>query len=930
MIHGLLPRGILLPVALLMAAAYPWTFPAEARGGDAPAGGEEAGTKLDGATLIDIFNRTEGELDFIFNQETGETVLSYRGGVRGSFVWKRPDGKADTVLLRADRVIAMTSIRKPSGDEQKPSGEEKKNAKGEKKDLGKDIADRILPPRLYAEGNVRLEGPGASIETDAFFYDSGKRRGVLVGVRGRGDLTALSDLAVVARRKDFLHLQDIGAGAEMGGIGGPSRTPAGSRRSPGAIPTERIMAFRAEVLRVLDLEHYEGEGITVSNCDYGVPHIAFSTKAARISPAKPLPAKEPAKEPSKEQSKEQPKDQAAPGTEAPAPPPEGTPEREPKHFIVTGTGNALALGGTRVFPLPPLRWNTEWSADFPIRSILPGHSSKFGYRLDVDWNVNWVLERTPLTRLEPARLFLDESRLDFSTDYRSARGFGWGPEGEYGKNPRSWDSWEVSPNTWNHYGESGYYAIRDDGRDRNTNEQFEDPDRDWAHVLHRQSIPYVGLLDVEYSERSDPNFLNEYFEPIAKEEKEQESLFYFRRPFRDNIEVTGLYKYKTDDFDSALERVPEGKVFLLEQPVARTGLYSGLEIQGAELRQNPPESSGDPEVRASRFDASNEWAYPFGFDRYVRLRPFADVRFSEFERGITDDDPLDRESLAAGITGSQQWSRIYPLSRENILSRVFGVSALKHEVIPKLTYRNLYWNSTDPEELISFDEVETVSTDERVEMSLRTELIGRWQGEPVRPLAGSARAAPAGGPRDRTSLRRIPSVTRSILDLEVSTDWFTHPARDNEGKRFSFLDTDLTFRPNDRLALRSRSFFDPTERMRFEATDTAITVVPVLNALSTTVGERFRRDQTTFTYAECTVEFSRKYLLDVYYAYDFEREESADFEIRLTRLAHKWAFEVVYGLDFNEGNEHSFMVNFRPIELLSEMRRREGRQDYRR
>ena len=84
--------------------------------------------------------------------------------------------------------------------------------------------------------------------------------------------------------------------------------------------------------------------------------------------------------------------------------------------------------------------------------------------------------------------------------------------------------------------------------------QFPDPNRSFDSVSHRQGIPYLGTLDVEYSESSDPNFLGEYLESIEKLEKEQESLFYLRRNFTDNTAATFLYKYRTDDFRSEVER----------------------------------------------------------------------------------------------------------------------------------------------------------------------------------------------------------------------------------------------------------------------------------------------------------------------------------------------------------------------------------------
>jgi hypothetical protein len=155
-------------------------------------------------------------------------------------------------------------------------------------------------------------------------------------------------------------------------------------------------------------------------------------------------------------------------------------------------------------------------------------------------------------------------------------------------------------------------------------------------------------------------------------------------------------------------------------------------------------------------------------------------------------------------------------------------------------------------------------------------------------------------------------------------DWFTHPERDNGGKQVSFLDVDVTFRPSRRFWLYTRTFFDPTERMRFEQTDSGVTVVPVADAVYVSVGERYTRDLSSFTYTTLTLEFSPKYLLDVYYAYDFQLGRMSELQFRLMRIADEWAIEFVYGLDAGEDNQ-SFTVNVQPVWLLSNIERRRQR-----
>ena len=110
--------------------------------------------------------------------------------------------------------------------------------------------------------------------------------------------------------------------------------------------------------------------------------------------------------------------------------------------------------------------------------------------------------------------------------------------------------------------------------------------------------------------------------------------------------------------------------------------------------------------------------------------------------------------------------------------------------------------------------------------------------------------------------------------------------------------------------------------MRFDETDTSVTTIVVPEALSFTAGERYKSALTSWTYTQATVEFSRRYLLDAYYAYDFIQARQAAVELRFTRIVHKWAFELSWGIDFGEGGNQSISINVSPVELLQDMRRR--------
>ncbi|MGH9361427.1 MAG: hypothetical protein ACRD2T_05875, partial [Thermoanaerobaculia bacterium] len=141
------------------------------------------------AEVVQFFNQTSAGNVFIdllnFDQESPEVMVLHRGGVAGSFTWPRPDGPSERARLFADRVLVMARYRKAGSAGAGDAG---------RGSLG--------PPRLFAEGNVRIEVQGAVLEADEFLYDDENHRGLAVGARARAELSAVSRLGGLKRRSE--------------------------------------------------------------------------------------------------------------------------------------------------------------------------------------------------------------------------------------------------------------------------------------------------------------------------------------------------------------------------------------------------------------------------------------------------------------------------------------------------------------------------------------------------------------------------------------------------------------------------------------------------------------------------------------------------------------------------------------------------------
>lgn len=857
-----------------------------------------------GLSLLSQEPGTNRVQSLVIDPNSGKFHTLIQGNARLQYFW---DG--ERVTVRADRILILARLEEASREagagEAEDGGEEREGRP----------AGRLQPRSFYAEGNVRIEGEGAHVEADAFFHDHVRGRGLAVRARGRARLDALDRLRLLLEdsRHSFLDPPDP-RGPTMGPAPGGEATrglrpPADAPREieyADPLRTRRDrkviqLAFRAEFLRMLDLDHFASDSLSISTCDYGEPHFGVNFDGFELQ-----------KSVAGEDETEEERDSA-------------WIRDDRDDYILDPEGGTFHVKGIPLLPFPIGYWNTEWldiDAN-PIRDVGYSSSGKFGHRLEVAWNLNWFLEMLPGARLEPVDAFLDDSRLDIQTDYLSERGFQHGVNGIYGEHPRRWLPRQLSLNgDWSYHGQGRYTRIDDHGADRTQPRGTPDIDavRSWAQVLHRQRIPFLGVLDVEYSERRDENFLDEYY-PETRVEKEQESLFYLRSDHGDNFALTGLAKYRTDDFETVRERLPQFDLRWIEQPVFDSGLYTTLKGQAAHLRFRPGDDLTARSRRYGRLDALNEWSLPLRFGDLLFARPFASGRVTFYESG---QDPtvhsLSRESLLAGTTVSQQWSRVFPISRDNPVREWFGLEALKHDIIPKVTYAHRFENTLDPAEVFAFDEVDAVDNLEVFELSLRNILWGRTRESDgrvaaIRRLRGERgeEATPEGS---RPGLLEIPTVTRSVIDAEVSSIWYPRPRRDNAGDRYSLVDVDVTVSPSQHLYVRSRNFFDPNEKWEHALTDNSVTVEPLPGELRFTLGERFRPGVSEFLYGRVAVYLSRKYLLEGYYGYDLSSTERTDAELRLVRFTRCFAWEVSYSFDAGERDNHTVSFNLYPVELF--------------
>ncbi|MBI4606762.1 MAG: hypothetical protein HY721_32765 [Planctomycetes bacterium] len=797
--------------------------------------------------------------------ERDQVVGHFAGHVRAAF-----ESRGSTVRLLADRMVLFASRREGAGG-RRAGAEPSPEAARESGWLG-DWGDF----RLYAE-RVRVEVPErkTSFEAESLYYEHATGRGVARGARLKTTVGAARGV------RRLLESKDVRLGLEAGDFPDLEADDSPFARSP--------LVVRADLLRFQGFEVFDGRGLEVTTCDFGVPHMSLAASTGRVLPVE-----------------------------------ERGPELEHRDFVIDPEDTWLRVEGYSVAPVPLGRWDTRWMSESPVRTVEVGSSSELGLFGAVHWNLNYFLSLVPPSRFLPLELVEDDAKLGFETAYFSKRGAGLGPLAEYGDRPRKWGPWQLAQEEWRHYGEAQHFFIHDAGdEDRTTRLPVPRDDRYWGHVWHRQSVPYVGLFDLEYSRLSDRAFLGEYFEDVAKEEKEQETLAYWRRNLFDNLAITALYKTRTNDFQTQVERLPEAKVLLLEQPVLETGLYAGLSLQAAYLHRLEDDALGLAPRGFGRYDALNEWSFPVRwFSRWFIARPFAFARLTEYGEVLDEGEGSeDRATFGAGVTASQQWSRVFRFEQGSLASWLLDARELKHVVVPKATYLNVFANDLDPEDTVPVDSVDEADLEESVSLSLRNEVFTRrprplrpGEAELVRPLEGKREAL----------LQRELLETRRRLDSEVSFFLFPQPLRDNGGDRSSLLIFDNTAEVVPRLSVRAWFELDPNRDFRDERTDASATydlsgLVP--GQLRLTAGDRLtrRRSNVAYLFGDWTV--GEKWVFDAYYAHDFETERDVEYSFSVARIFHRLAVSLAYKEDVGEDRNRTFYVSISPIELLRTHRR---------
>jgi len=229
----------------------------------------------------------------------------------------------------------------------------------------------------------------------------------------------------------------------------------------------------------------------------------------------------------------------------------------------------------------------------------------------------------------------------------------------------------------------------------------ETEDRFWTQNFYRWQATDVWRVDAEYADLSDPTFLEQWNERIAKEGLPQETLVYVRGR-TDNGYATLLTNWRTIDFQDQVEQLPALAGFVPVLTLLRLGetsrgdsltLQVSLPVAVANLDHKQGDGSTLQDFQSVRatVDPTFYVSFPLG---PLRIVPFLTPGVTMYEHDLADD-ATTRTTVSAGIRADTQ------------LSRWFG--RVRHVINLSLTYEDLFEVSVPPSDLFPFDELDQVT-----------------------------------------------------------------------------------------------------------------------------------------------------------------------------------------------------------------------------
>ena len=238
-----------------------------------------------------------------------------------------------------------------------------------------------------------------------------------------------------------------------------------------------------------------------------------------------------------------------------------------------------------------------------------------------------------------------------------------------------------------------------------------------------------GIKSVlEVNKHSDPDIYEDFFRDEFYENIQWDNRY--RLYYADEYYSSGLtMRFKTNDFDNMLERLPQYDLNIYEFELGKdTNLYFSSNNHVANLRQNF--TNDQIEYDALRGYTGESLSYSKKFFSWLSFNPRVDLE------GIWYSDTLGENTLEDGsreyADGDMRWVQNYTLDLSTNLTKIFSrndplfeCSRFRHILTPGLEYFFRPDPNLEDKTIMQFDEYDSRPKTN----TLTPNLISRWQGK---------------------------------------------------------------------------------------------------------------------------------------------------------------------------------------------------------
>jgi hypothetical protein len=425
----------------------------------------------------------------------------------------------------------------------------------------------------------------------------------------------------------------------------------------------------------------------------------------------------------------------------------------PDGRVLSTGSNVAVVGGVPLLWLPGVDLNVD-GGGLLISQLHVGSSSRFGTMIQTKWRG----DASPLAGAAMGLFGNDapvRADFDLGVSWLSKRGGLFEPELEY--------------RTEHSKGKLFGSYIHDTADEDHLGQPITDHHRWWTKVEHRTRIDEHQTLDIEVSKQSDENYLNEYYESEAKEDKPQETYVSYRDVV-DNHATTALMSTRLNDFQTQAVYAPEVAARQAGQ-VLPGGFYMTAKefVSNGALKQ--ADGSPDETTRDLRTGVDVLLTRPWDLPNGDRVEFLTQLDLTGFDDTVDDGSAL-RHAVGAGL----QWSRTYSGIGE-ASSETWNLDGLRRIVEPRISIFDRFEVSMDPGELIQIDQVEQLDEVTVVELGLRDRIQTHQDGQ-VATLLDTDLALPYFPRVDRED---VGDVDDGLGPMRLDSTW--RPAADVFGLR---------------------------------------------------------------------------------------------------------------------------------------------------